>query len=441
MRGAYHRLKRAVTFCLVASGLMLAPGVASGQTNDQLRDRFREECRAQYPELRGAAHTEERAAKVSQCIKAKFASKRQDEVRRAAMERVPTHSKFELLEFQPWLAPANRGPAKAKGLIYFARGYPEPDDREEVQPIPYLLKTLVDDGWDIISGRVPAGLKERGVEYAAEGASFLRRRMKELKAQGYRRIVLAGHSWGGWIGLLAARAPDFDADVMLLSAPNTFGPRISPVSKGPNPVYRMSITELPGALKGVRTATVMLLPDDDTWDPDPGQRGAISEKYFAAANVPSIHIVKPPGFFGHFAAWLPIFDYAYGDCIRDFIEHPKTVQCVTPQLTNDDFRSIVEIAQVGDGASRNLRSVEQLSGRAYVAYTLTKQVLRRYKYVSPTERLHTTKGDPKTERVSFRNELHCAGDQCTRLATWAPGYLLEFDGKSGKLIGWWIEQR
>jgi pimeloyl-ACP methyl ester carboxylesterase len=419
----------------------LHAGSASAQSNEELRNRFREECRAQFPHLRGAAHKEERAAMVSQCIKAKFVDRRRNDVRQAATERVPSNTSFVLNEFHPWLAAPNRGPAEALGMIYFARGFPEPNDREDVQPIPYLLKTLSDEGWDIVAARVPSGLRHPGVEYVAEAASFLRRRTTDLKEQGYRRIILVGHSWGGWAAILAAQAPDFRADVMLLSAPNTFGSRISPVSKGPNPVYGMAITQLPRALKGIKTPTVMMLPDDTEWDPDPAQRGAITAKYFKEANVPGIVIAKPPGFFGHFAAWLPVFDYAYGRCIRAFIDNSTSEACTTPELTNDDFRSIVDIIQVADGESKVIKSAEPLVGRKFVAYTLTSRVARRYDYISPTKRQHVGRGDVQNESVSFAKDLHCAASQCTRLVKWTDREFLEFDAESGKIFGWWIEQR
>jgi len=428
--------------CVLAVGtLSLHAYFALAQSNDVLRDRYREECRARFPHLRGTAHKEERAAKVSRCIKAKFVDRRRSEVQQAARERVPSDTSFALKEFHPWLAAPNRGPAEALGMIYFARGFPEPTDREDVQPIPYVLKTLADEGWDIVAARVPSGLRHRGVEYVAEAAAFLRRRVGELKEQGYRRIILFGHSWGGWAAMLAAPTPNFQAEVLLLSAPNTFGSKISPVSKGPNPVYGMATTQLLGALKGINTPTVMILPDDNEWDPDPAQRGAITAKYFKDASVPGIIIAKPPGFFGHFAAWLPVFDYAYGACIRAFIDHPKSETCTTPELTNTDFRSIVDIIQIADSERKVIKSAEPLVGRKFVAYTLTSRVARRYDYISPTKCQHVGRGDKQNESVSFAKNLHCAAGQCTKLLKWTDREILEFDAKSGKIFGWWIEQQ
>ena len=51
---------------------------------------------------------------------------------------------------------------------------------------------------------------------------FVRARVKALKADGYRKIVLAGHSWGGWEMMLAAK-DNADVDALILSSPAAFG--------------------------------------------------------------------------------------------------------------------------------------------------------------------------------------------------------------------------
>src|SRR5262249_36295966 len=160
---------------------------------------------------------------------------------------------------------------------YFVRGYSWPTKSlDGFLPVPHFMITLSENGWDTLTAKVPRTVSERGIEILSEGVAFMRRRVKELKNEGYKRVILAGHSWGAWGALLAAQASDFGADALLLSAPNTFGPRISPISGGPNPTFGLSVSEFPAALKQVKTPTVMIVPDDLVWDPDPARRGAMA---------------------------------------------------------------------------------------------------------------------------------------------------------------------
>lgn len=151
--------------------------------------------------------------------------------------------------------------------------------------------------------------------------------------------------------------------------------------------------------------------------------------------------IKPPGFTGHLAGWLPIFDYAFGKCIAAFIENPSSSPCTPPPLSNADFRSIVDIQQVAEAGSRGITSAESLVGKKFLAYTLSASVTQHYEYVSATQRKHMQGTGTTSEGVSFRKELHCVGSQCSKLLKWNDGQLLEFDAKGGRLVGWWVERR
>ena len=80
-------------------------------------------------------------------------------------------------------------------------------------------------------------------------------------------------------------------------------------------------------------------------------------------------------------------------------------------------------------------------GRNFVAYTLTSRVTRRYGYISSTKRQHIGRSDVRDESISFTKDLHCVASECTKLVKWSDRELLEFDAKSGRIFGWWIEQR
>ena len=417
--------------------------VAVAQSREELRERFREECRGQYPHLSGPAHREERYAKVSACVQAKFAARTRSDAQRAAATPVSAGAELKLLEMDPWLTAKHRGPAEARGVIFFVRGYPPPTGLDNFYSVPYFAKSLSEEGWDIVLAKVPRGTHERGMENVMEGAAYMRRRAGELKSQGYKRVIVGGHSWGGWAALLAAQSPSFAGDALLLSAPATYGSQIGRRG-GANPIYRMNLSEFPRALDKVKTPSILILPDEtggELFDPDPVKRGAIALKHFEDAKVPHLVIAKPPGFTGHFAALLPVFDYAYGKCIASFLDNPRTAACSPPALSNADFRSIIGMDQVAEAESKRITSAEGLVNRKFLAYTLSPKVTHHYEYTSPVQRKHMEGSGLRTEAVVFRKDLHCIGNQCSKLIRWSNDEVLEFDAKSGQLAGWWVEKR
>jgi pimeloyl-ACP methyl ester carboxylesterase len=417
----------------IAATAFLAGGSASGQTVEYLVQRFRGECLPQYPQFKG----EELKRHVRECISAKFVAT----ARSMARQPVSSRSELKLVETSPWLCAPNRGPAEAKGIIYFVRGYGTAIDT--FVPIPYFVKTLSDRGWDTLTAKIPRNARAMlGAETVGPGAAFLRRRLSELKSQGYKRVVLIGHSWGGWAALLAAHTPDFGAEVLLLSAPGTFGQRTSSRTGGPNAVFGLNLSEFPWALNNVKTPTVLILPDDTVYEPDAARRGAMAEKHFEEAKVPHLIITKPKGFTGHLAAWLPVFDFAFGRCVEAFIDEQAIGPCTLPPLSNDDFRSIVGIEQLANADKAPIGSAAPLVGKKFVAYSLAADsVNHHYEYLSPTQRRHTESDTAKSEGVAFRKDLHCVGNQCSKLIRWNDEQLLEFEAKSGKLAAWWVEQR
>ena len=152
-------------------------------------------------------------------------------------------------------------------------------------------------------------------------------------------------------------------------------------------------------------------------------------------------LAKPPGFSGHFAAYLPVFDFAYGQCIEAFIESPRLEACRPPPLSNDDFRSIVSLAQIGEVGGRQIVEAAMLTGKKFVVFSLVSDANQHYDYVAATQRLKMNTDGIARESVSFRDGLHCVGGACSKLIQWADGRLLEFDSKTGDLRAWWVEER
>jgi hypothetical protein len=228
------------------------------------------------------------------------------------------------------------------------------------------------------------------------------------------------------------------ADALLLSAPNPFGPRLSPTDGKPNQEFGMIVSEFGPALSKVKIPTVMIVPDDNNWDPDPAARGQIAEKHFTQANVPHLVIAKPPGFFGHFAGWLPFFDYAYGRCIAKFLENPNSNACPLSPIANDDFRSILNLRQIVDADKRRITSADTLVGKKIDAYE-NRRISRQNDYISSSQRTDLQPVSEVRETYSFRDGLLCAEGECSTLIRWSEREILEFEPKTGDLKAWWIE--
>ncbi len=303
---------------------------------------------------------------------------------------------MKLLEFTPWLVQKNKGPANVRGVVYFIGGGSPGTVLTSAWAAPYFFKTLSENGWDVIEAKQPQSQinSDKPSSVVQPAAVFLNRRVNELKAQGYKRVVAAGHSWGAWVCLVAAQDPDCAADVLLLSAPNPFGSKTQsrllhenyhrgytgPVAGGR---FQRNLTEFGPLLDKIKTPIVLILPDDTEWDPDPGARGELALKHFTQVNVPHLIIAKPPGFYGHLGAYLPMFDYRYGTCIQSFLENPKSGACRPSPIASDDFRSIISIRQVAGADKKALSSAGELAEKNFVVYSMVDVVAKYYRYVSP----------------------------------------------------------
>src|SRR5262249_4794185 len=151
----------------------------------------------------------------------------------------------------PWLV-KNNGPTTSKGIIYFIGGYVWPPPPDGLGIVPYFFKTLGEQGWDVVRAKgpyrsaLPPGVSQPLPSLLAPGAAlFVKRRVSELRAQGYRRVILAGHSWGGWVLMIADQSKGLGADALVLSAPGAYGPQ--------SPMFQKNGTEFGPLMKSIKT--------------------------------------------------------------------------------------------------------------------------------------------------------------------------------------------
>ncbi len=307
---------------------------------------------------------------------------------------------------------------------------------------PYFLKTLNDNGWDVVEAKFPRRLETVGRAWlTARGyALTIARRVKELRAQGYRRVVVGGHSLGAWSTLLAEREGILKAEALLINAPAAFDCNSPDPDTGRSrPSFILNATEFALLASQIKTPTVVMLFDGDEFDP--GGRGAAAESALTQQGVPHIVIGYPPGFSGHFAGWLPFFDFAYGACVAAFLEAPQSRACWLPPRRNDDFRAILDLTEVSGADKKRIVSADALAGKKFAVYTLEDVDNKHFDYVAPGVRAVMLSTGETREPIAFRDGLQCAGDVCSILLRWSADEILEFDPKSGAIKAWWIEDK
>jgi len=152
------------------------------------------------------------------------------------------------------------GPARAKGVVVWSHGRSINGD-DYKSPTPVYLDVLRRDGWDVLRfDRLNEGdtLEASTKHLTAYAAS--------LKRKGYRQVMLAGQSFGGFLSLMAADATA-DVDAVVATAPAAYGNFDDFYDS-----WRLNATKLYPLLERVKHARIMLFYfHDDEFDP--GGRG------------------------------------------------------------------------------------------------------------------------------------------------------------------------
>lgn len=207
------------------------------------------------------------------------------------------------------------GPAAAAGVVVWSHGYGGSAVDRRDSPAPGVLALLNDAGWDILRfDRDPAE------DTLPDALSTLLRGLPMLQEAGYRRIVLAGQSRGGWQSVMAAAGrPD------LVHAALAFAPAAHGEAERPN--------NLPAAVEDFRRLLAGLPPDGprlaialferDPFDPDPEARARLVEERAAARQAPTVVLFPPLPVEGHNGAADWRFTRAQGPCLLTLVQAPE----------------------------------------------------------------------------------------------------------------------
>jgi hypothetical protein len=219
----------------------------------------------------------------------------------------PAKAQFDLL---PGYDAGSRGPEAAKGAVIWNHGRTA-NGRDANGETPFFLDALRDAGWDVFR-------LQRSAAVDTEEASTLALigHAEALRAQGYKRIVSAGQSFGGWISYFAAakRAGLFHA--IIATAPAAHG------EAGTSPDWKLNADRLYALAESINPTRVMsFFFQGDPYDP--GGRGRHIAKILTARGIPNVMIDRRPGLEGHGVSRTLAFARVYESCVRDFVELPQ----------------------------------------------------------------------------------------------------------------------
>ena len=202
------------------------------------------------------------------------------------------------------------GPGQAIGAVVWNHGRSINTEDSE-SPTPPYLRALRDAGWEVLRFNRP-----RDGDTLTASTRRLVELAGQLKRKGYRRLVLAGQSFGAFLALMAADASE-EVDAVVATAPAAFGNFDEFYDS-----WRLNATRLYPLLERVKRTRVMLFyfHGDDF---DPGGRGEHSREILAGRQIGYSVIDQPAFLAGHWASSTGLFLRRFGGCIRDFLDADK----------------------------------------------------------------------------------------------------------------------
>ena len=225
------------------------------------------------------------------------------------------------------------GPERALGVIIWNHGI-SGTTQSWMAPAPPAFRLLQARGWDVVM------LKRHHLGEMAPGSTLYRtvqRTLDEAAAArklGYRKVVLAGQSFGGYVTLEAIdTSPDIDAAIAL--AP---GVRSSSATGGLDP----SITDR--ILQRAKVGRLALVfPKDDALF---GYlvRGESAQAILSRRSVPYLLLDETSGLSGHGGGVSGRFALRYGLCLAEFLAAPDLPagRFTCPPVT-DEWRLVREL--------------------------------------------------------------------------------------------------
>jgi dienelactone hydrolase len=201
------------------------------------------------------------------------------------------------------------GAARARGAYVWAHGRAAGgQDSRWTQPQPHV-RAFNNAGYDVIRfDRAPE------TDETEPAALWLRQAVRDLRARGYRRIVVGGQSRGAWNALQALTEPGL-VDAVVAIAPAAHGATGSPAWAWALADLRQVVTAARDPAARVVVATFAR----DEFDPDPAQRSVLFRSL--ADRVGALLLLdRPPEVTGHGGGADSRFAIRYAPCLLEFAE-------------------------------------------------------------------------------------------------------------------------
>ena len=199
------------------------------------------------------------------------------------------------------------GPQEARGALVWLHGAYDLAQFPTAPPVQDWAARLARRGYDFWRlNRIPRQ------DSIAEGQEKLRVGLIGLRAAGYRRVIVAGFSRGGFIGLTAL------AHSELLDAVAA----ISPAAHGSRPERRPEALAAFAAImdRAQRSRVALVQLNDDPLDPDPEVRASMAQAMAGRTGSVLLEIFRPTIPRGHMGSDEPAFDARFGACLADFLD-------------------------------------------------------------------------------------------------------------------------
>ena len=200
----------------------------------------------------------------------------------------------------------NKGPQAAAGLIVWSHGYMLGVDATVSAPQGQVANFTM-NGYDLYR------FDRQWIRDWPGDATALVDAVKQAKAMGYRRVILAGQSAGAWVSMAATmRGAPVDGVISVSAAHHGEVKDMRDTSRARSDWQQV----VRGIKPGPRLVVVNFANDSY----DVGGRMDDAKAAFAASGVDAVVISNPEGFKGHGAAGNNAFPRKFGACIHAFIE-------------------------------------------------------------------------------------------------------------------------
>jgi pimeloyl-ACP methyl ester carboxylesterase len=206
-----------------------------------------------------------------------------------------------------------RGPGEAEGVIVWSHGYDGPDRDLRNIPLPGFLSALNEAGYDILRfDRHP------GDDALYTSLPRLVRALPVLRQAGYRRVILAGQSRGGWQSLMAAAERAESVDAVLATAPAAHS---EATREEPHPVALDDFRRAVAGFAEDRPRVAVVLFDGDEFDPSPARRAETVAALTPLRSAPTL-VLWPRQMRGHSAVGDWRFTRDYAGCVLTWLTAP-----------------------------------------------------------------------------------------------------------------------